>query len=254
MDNTHSKSRKCINNTVCLLGFSLGDTPIRQLTATGPIIRISPDELHIHDAEFFDKLYNNEGKWNKYAWAYDAFGVQTATVATVDHDWHKRRRAAISSYFSKPNVARKQDILRRGAAKLTYRLSEYDGLDETVNLSHAMSALARDVAGEFLLGRISDNLDAPDFKAEMTQMSQGFGSVWRYSKHTPFLARTLKLLHPSLMASIVPKGGAKEFFSFVVVSDTCTKFGGTPDLHEIGHSEYSHRCSQRRTRWAFRIR
>lgn len=184
----------------------------------GPIIRISPDELHINDAEFLDKLYNNEGKWNKHAWATDAFGVPKATVATVDHDWHKRRRAAISPYFSKPNVANKQDILRRGAFKLCDRLDEYNGSDNTVNLSHAMGAMARDVAGEFLLNRQYNNLDSPDFNADMTLMSQGFGTVWRTCKHIPFLAQILQLLKPSFMVKITTDPGAKAFFGFVAVS------------------------------------
>ncbi|CEJ93799.1 hypothetical protein VHEMI09367 [[Torrubiella] hemipterigena] len=181
----------------------------------GPIIRISPNELHVNDAKFLDKLYNNEGKWNKHAWANDAFGVPNATVVTVDHDWHKRRRAAISSYFSRPNVASKQDILRRGAFKLCDRLNEYDGSDNTVNLSHAISAMARDVAGEFLLNRQYNNLDSPGFNADMTLMSQGFGTVWRTCKHIPFLAQILKLLKPSFMVKITTDPGAKAFFGFV---------------------------------------
>jgi len=40
----------------------------------GPIIRISPNELHIDDPEFFDQLYLRSGRRDKYAYMSRRFG------------------------------------------------------------------------------------------------------------------------------------------------------------------------------------
>ncbi|KAK9779213.1 putative Cytochrome P450 [Seiridium cardinale] len=159
----------------------------------GPIVRSSPYELHIHDPAFFEQLYRQDERWDKYAWAYDAFAGPGATVFTVEHDLHKARRQPLNSYFAKAKVAKRQDLIKRNVIKLCGRLSEFaaapttgaasDKTTKTVNLGAATSAFARDTAAEFIIGKNYNNLDEDDFNAGITVVFQGSGQLWRITKH-----------------------------------------------------------------------
>lgn len=52
-------------------------------TLTGPIVRISPYELHINDTDYYDELYGGSKKFDKYPWAARLFGNSSSAVNTV---------------------------------------------------------------------------------------------------------------------------------------------------------------------------
>ncbi|KAK5992086.1 N-acetyltryptophan 6-hydroxylase ivoC [Cladobotryum mycophilum] len=180
----------------------------------GPIVRISPYELHVSDPAFFEKLYNNDGRWNKYDWSYDAFSAKPSMICSIDHDIHKARRAPLNSFFSKANVANKQDIIQRLSSKLCDRISEFSDTKTTINLGTAISAFTRDVATEFILGKSYDNLDMTDFNAGMTGVLQSSGAIWRLTKHVRWFGPLMKSL-PLAFVEKMADDGTKAFFTFL---------------------------------------
>jgi hypothetical protein len=63
----------------------------------GPVVRINPRELHISPPEYYEKLYAGAGKKrNKYGWFTAQIGIPDSLFATVDHDTHRMRRAALN--------------------------------------------------------------------------------------------------------------------------------------------------------------
>ena len=50
----------------------------------GPIVRISPFELHINDPEYYDELYSGSSKKrDKYEWAARLFGNSDSMLGTI---------------------------------------------------------------------------------------------------------------------------------------------------------------------------
>ena len=63
--------------------------PMQQLSLlskylTGPIVRISPYELHINDPDYYDELYSGGSKKrDKYEWAAKLFGNSGSMLGTI---------------------------------------------------------------------------------------------------------------------------------------------------------------------------
>ncbi|KAI0543943.1 hypothetical protein F4679DRAFT_566696 [Xylaria curta] len=149
----------------------------------GPIIRISPYELHVADPAFFETLYRTDGRWDKYSWAYDAFGAKGSTVFGSKHDAHKAHRRAIAPLFSKTNVVSRVDLVSRNVIKLSQHISKLSHTAATFDLGAAVSAFTRDTANEFIIGKAYDELSLDDFGVELSIASSGSGPFWRITKH-----------------------------------------------------------------------
>ncbi|KAK7404080.1 hypothetical protein QQX98_010138 [Neonectria punicea] len=157
----------------------------------GPIIRISPDELHINDPSFFPTLFRHEGRWDKYAWAVNAQSIHGATIFTADHDQHKARRQPLNPYFSKAKVASRQGMIRKKLVRLCERISEFAETGRVLDIGAAISAFQRDVLTDYVLGKSYDDLEKEDFNTGMMIVAQAGGKVWRLTKHFPWYGPTL---------------------------------------------------------------
>ncbi|KAI0595140.1 trichodiene oxygenase [Biscogniauxia sp. FL1348] len=188
----------------------------------GPIIRISPYELHINDPLYFEKLFRQDGRWDKYAWSYDAFGAPLSAVSCSPHDLHRRRRAPMNNFFSKSNVAGKQNILKELVEKLCQRIDAVSGTQKTINLGHAISAFTRDASTNFIVGKSYNNLDKEDFNQAMTKTIVGLGMLWRITKHIRWVGPLLLSL-PTSIAKAIGDEGNKAFFVFLENSRNDTK-------------------------------
>lgn len=207
----------------------------------GPIIRISPFELHVIDPAFYKTLYHQEGRWNKYAWTHDAFAVPGATLCTIDHNVHRARRIPLNHFFSKAKVANRQDLIQRNVDKLCKRLSQVpDGT--TVNLGAAISALSRDVSTEFIINKSYDSLGQEDFNVGMTNVFQGAGYIWRTTKHVRWFGPALRSIPTNWLMKVADEG-TKSLFRYQEVS-----FRHLAE-HSTNHKFYRKACKTRKTSW-----
>ncbi|KAK3391156.1 cytochrome P450 [Podospora didyma] len=189
----------------------------------GPIVRISPHELHIMDPAFFDKIYRMDRRWDKHAWTYDAFGAKSSTVFGLDHRAHKARRCAIAPFFSKTKVAtRGQDLIRRNVDKLSARVLGLAETGTTFNLGAAISAFARDVANEFILGKAYSELGLDDFGLGLSVASQGAGVFWRTTKFIPWFGPLIRAIPVSWVMKTADEG-TKSFLRYLQQSEQDVK-------------------------------
>ena len=119
----------------------------------GPIIRITPDELHVNDPNFIPELYAVGGRRrDNYRRIMQLFGFTEAAIPTVEHDVHRIRRGAMSRMFSKDSVRRLEPIMQQNLEKLFSRLEEYKETEKPLSLLPLFSAFTNDLIAEYAFG------------------------------------------------------------------------------------------------------
>ncbi|KAI4102600.1 MAG: hypothetical protein L6R37_004313 [Teloschistes peruensis] len=171
----------------------------------GPIVRINPAELHINDPDYYDSLYNREGKWNKNPYWVHSMGNDQAGFLTIDHDLHKMRRAAINPFFSKQKVTQLQPVIQRLAQKLCAKFERCRGTDEVIPLECAFDAFTMDVISEYALDQNFGYLDHPGWSSDFRELERAFGEMSYLQKQFPPLIKLMNSLPNRVVLWLDPK-------------------------------------------------
>jgi cytochrome P450 len=148
--------------------------------------------LHIRDAHFLETVYSHARRDKKLEHV-NFLDAPLSMVATVEHSLHRLRRAALNTYFTKPQVGAYTPRIQEKVNNLIARLDgDYKGTNKVLNLSDAFKCFAGDVVGDFCFASDHDFISAPDFKVPFLEAFDQLLLFMQYSKYFPFL---LKIFH-----------------------------------------------------------
>ncbi|PTB66041.1 cytochrome P450 [Trichoderma citrinoviride] len=180
----------------------------------GPIVRVNPDELSIHDPEFYNEVYVTESK--RRTESYDVFckGIDFdgSHLLTTDHDLHRKRRKPMEGFFSRKGITRLQPMLAEVALHLESRFRELEGTNSVIRLDHAFSAFSGDIIGRICLGTDDRGshgdrfLDSQDFASDWYDVIHAIVRSIPLFTGFPQIIQILSLLPESLLLKIYPKG------------------------------------------------
>ncbi|KAK3374604.1 cytochrome P450 [Podospora didyma] len=169
----------------------------------GPIIRITPTELHIDDPEYFDTLYARSGRRDKYSYFAGRFGGASDSFSTVHHDLHRTRRKAISPFFSAAKITEFQPIIRDTVDKFCTILKSYaDG--EVIPFSRGLMALTTDIITEYAFAKSYDQLDSPNFADTLHEALVAIYVTGHFALHFPIVFPILDRLPDWFVRSTQP--------------------------------------------------
>lgn len=175
-----------------------------ECSITGPIVRITPDEVHIDDPDFFSTVYSSgRSKVNKDPSTVVGFGHPGATAATVDHDQHRARRGYVSHHYSKRAIDALIPLIDERIDALCARLEGALRAGSLISLDKAFSALAADIIYAQFFGTHLDYLSDPDLRVPWRDAFIGLAAGFHISRFIPNLLCTLKKLRPSFFKLIV---------------------------------------------------
>ncbi|KAL2818628.1 cytochrome P450 [Aspergillus granulosus] len=140
----------------------------------GPIVRVSPVELHIERPSFYRKLFvaGAVRKSNAYPWFAQGSGFEDMVARFTDHDAHRAARVPINRFFSRASITRVEPRVMARVQKFCHRLQIAADTGMVVNISNALNSLTSDIISSTIFEEPSDFLEDPDFNGEWYRQSR----------------------------------------------------------------------------------
>ncbi|KAL5385758.1 hypothetical protein DPSP01_004541 [Paraphaeosphaeria sporulosa] len=189
----------------------------------GPIIRCSPWEISINDAEYYTKLYvpagirHTNSMVQRFGFGLESESLYSAvipssvlnhkdTIATTsDHDLHQLRRRPLEKYLSRQGIMQVEAVIHEKTRLLDERLSAMRGTGSVVRLDQAYSAYLGDITIELTVGESSRMLEEADFAPEWHNIIRSILLVNPVIRNFPFLGKLLKMIPMGLIRSAYPR-------------------------------------------------
>ncbi|KAL4863046.1 hypothetical protein BDV12DRAFT_189958 [Aspergillus spectabilis] len=145
----------------------------------GPIIRRSPDELSVEDPDWFDELFvaGRRDKWSRQG--KDSSG---SVQSTLSRALHKKRRGALTRFFSKRSILALEPSIMSNVEKLSTGVeTNFLTTGTTLNASVAFVALTLDTITGYCFDQSFGCLAKPDFAPEWRK------TFWDLFENIPLL-------------------------------------------------------------------
>ena len=181
----------------------------------GPIVRITPDELHVQDSDFYEELYVKAGRGDKYEWMSGRFGNESSIFTTASSELHRTRRAALSSFFSKKKITGFEPVIREKLDKLCHKIAQFEG--EVFAINKAWMAFAGDVVMQYAFATSYDHIDTPDFSETFHEPFMAVSQLSHLTLQFPILHPLLKALPDWLLVKMDPL-----FSMFIKIQTVCS--------------------------------
>ncbi|OQE14965.1 hypothetical protein PENFLA_c034G07049 [Penicillium flavigenum] len=173
----------------------------------GPIVRISPFELHIDDPEYYEILYSRDKPRNKSLHLTGMFGAPASAFGSVDHRRHRIRRQPMNPFFSQQRIRQLEPMLRKMVDKLCKGMRDWKERQIPLHVYHAFNAYTTDVVVEYSMGESFHYLDDPDFTPQWSKTIEAIVQVGVQFKQFRWVFSLFELLPRWLVVSINPHIG-----------------------------------------------
>ncbi|KAF2120024.1 benzoate 4-monooxygenase cytochrome P450 [Lophiotrema nucula] len=174
----------------------------------GPIVRINPIHLHIHDHAYFEKIYasgshkRDRCRWFMHAGGKTMAGKYSSMLETMDHDLHKARRNAAAPFFSKRRVHAITPLIEDKVRRLLARLEDTDG--RIVDLNNVFAALGMDVVTEYCFAECTNSLDSTEYGKTWLDIFHNATPIRSLGRQFPTLINTILDLPPRFVEKLHP--------------------------------------------------
>ncbi|KAJ5173752.1 Cytochrome P450 [Penicillium coprophilum] len=154
----------------------------------GPIVRINPWELHIDDPEFYETIYPSSAPFDKLAVYENRFGIPSAAFSTAAHAVHKKRRAALSPFFTKGRIQARAPFLQQLIDKVCDRLESENVKQQTpLVLNHVFACFSADSILSLAFGDEPTFIDTPTWQTPFVEAMDALVKSTHLNSQFPFM-------------------------------------------------------------------
>jgi cytochrome P450 len=177
----------------------------------GPIVRISPHEVHIDDPNFHSTIYTNKRGLDKPEHLKWRFGAPFALFSTPGHHIHRLRRAAQDPFFARRRILELAPMIQEKVDRMCDRLTQdFMGRNRPLTLDNLFTSYIADVTTQYSFDRDFNWLSHPEFESPFIKSIRGFKDIAHPFTQFPWLGRIMaamphwvvRVLQPS-MASVL---------------------------------------------------
>ncbi|KAE8356302.1 cytochrome P450 [Aspergillus coremiiformis] len=173
----------------------------------GPVVRITPTELHIKDTDFYDVIYAPASKKrDKYDRWTAGLGAPRSALATVSHNLYRLRRSATSHFFSKRTASNAEPLICKHVERLCGRFAAACQTKSVLQLDAAYIALTMDIITEYSYGTSYDCLAAGDFQPRWKETILAAVSSFALTRQFPWIFPLMKATPSSILRFLIPNG------------------------------------------------
>ncbi|KAI7281198.1 hypothetical protein KC343_g935 [Hortaea werneckii] len=148
LDDLHELYGKSGNPT----GDELVDRFLIVVAWAGPIIRITPDEVHIKDSFFWDELFVKRPKASRYSSTASRFGNDDSMFSVADAGYHRMLRAPLNPFFSRRAIIDQQSLVQEKCNAMLEGMVKLKGIGTVFKVTDAFAAFAGDVISQYSFG------------------------------------------------------------------------------------------------------
>ncbi|KAJ5991650.1 cytochrome P450 [Penicillium canescens] len=181
-----------------------------------PVIRISPNHLHINDPEFYHKVFKVSTDFYKAPYFYEAFGFATSLATITDPHRHKPLRTVIAPMFTGSSVDGMAEQVYEMVHKATgiMAVQSQQGAQRlnvmhflrciTANIEAMAYVLQTDISCDLIFGQSLNLVESGYYSDKfLSNLDMFVENVW-IMVHAPWIAQFALLLPNSLTNKIVP--------------------------------------------------
>ncbi|KAI8954532.1 cytochrome P450 [Xylaria longipes] len=143
----------------------------------GPVVRLSPHEVHVNDITIFHEIFSRNRGFTKDPVTYSV-GPSNAMTMTIQVEAHKAKRQVLDPVFSKRRINMMEDRIYGELELVLGNVGKYHQRDEEVPIHELFYCYTADIVSELLFGKSLNMIAAPDFLERVKDMQLFTGGVW----------------------------------------------------------------------------
>lgn len=164
-------------------------------------MRINPWELHIDDPEFYETIYAPSAPYDKLLVFQNRFSIPKAAFSTANHVAHKRRRAALTPFFTKSKIQNHAPFVQSVVDIVCDRLeNEFQGKKKPATLNDMFACVAGDVIITLAFGEKMGLCESEVWKTPFTRAMDDLVGSTHLNTQFPFMVPVANAIPDSVMA------------------------------------------------------